>query len=96
MPASWYDPPEDPLHSRFEEVTERDYYAIYELDENGYIRNHNRLPDDWGDKEEVQKYWNSLSEEEQEGFAFLPLTDDDCYLVAENEASRDDEYGGYE
>jgi hypothetical protein len=97
MPASWYDPPENPLQSRCEEVDARGYYAIYEVDADGFVTNSSwHLPDDWGERDELQKYWDTLDEEEREGLAFLPMTDDHCYLIAENEASRDEEYGGYE
>lgn len=97
MPASWYDPPEDALQSLAEEIDSRNLWGIFEINpETGKVVDSNHLPDEYGDKDEMHKLWDSYSDEEREHYILSRFDFDDCYLLAEKEAWEYDTYGGYE
>jgi len=86
---SWYDPPEYPFQKAAEEIDSRGLFGLYEYDaEAEKIINYDRIPDEFGSKEEMTKLYDSIVEDEPEAadkYIVIELSFDACCEMAESE-----------
>lgn len=96
MPSSWYDPPEYEFQRQAEEVQDRHLFGLYEVDpETGKIKRWDKVPDEYGTLEEMQRLYDEMVEEDDpwlDRYVIEDLSFDACCEIAEREAAENTYY----
>lgn len=89
MPSSWYDPPEYGFQKQAEEIFDRNLFGIYRWDsEANKIIDHDRIPDFYGSKEDMESIYNEWVNEDNScasEYIVTELSFDSCCEMAEAE-----------